>query len=195
MSEDVLSLLLNSWSDGTKKQYSPHISRWFSYCKENYHDPFTASVFIGAEFLVKYYRTSKVEYSAMNTARSALSAIIKPVHGVTFGKHPIIQRLLKGIFKETPSLPKYTVTYDVKQIFDYFKSLGDIGSQPLEMISKCTATLLCLLSGQRSQTMGALSLDFMFFDNTRESFYIPTLLKQSRPKFSSTTSRVLYVSC
>jgi len=84
-------------------------------------DPFAASIYEGAEFLVDYFRISGNGYS-INTARSALSAIIKPHDSVPFGKNPLITRILKGIFGEKPSLPRYTVTYDAKQVIDFIKS-------------------------------------------------------------------------
>ena len=170
---------MNSWTEGTKKQYSPHIVRWVTYCQHHCIDPFSASVNDGAEFLVDYFTTAAVEDSVMNTARSALSAIIGPTGSISFGKNP----LLKGMFKERPSLPKYTVTYDVNTVFTYIKTLPDVISMTLEDLNKTTATMLCLLSGQRSQTLGAISINHMFLDNNTVVFYISTLLKQSRPTY------------
>ena len=39
-----------------------------------------------------------IDYSAFNTARSALSTIIPEKEGLKFGKQPIVKRPLKGIF-------------------------------------------------------------------------------------------------
>ena len=166
ISDALLNLLMDSWTTGTKKQYSPHISRWVQYCYENNLEPHTTSMVDGAEFLAKYFSTSGVEYSVMNTARSALSAVIRPINSVTFGSHPLVKMMLKGIFKERPSIPKYTVTYDVNKIFTYIKSLDHVSTLSLDVLTKCTATMLCLLSGQRSHTLGAISLDFMHLDES-----------------------------
>lgn len=181
-SEDLMDILMKSWSSATKKQYSTHLLRWIEYCRINHVDPFSASVKQGAEFLFFCFKSTDNGYSALNTARSALSSIILPTNGVTFGKHPLIQRLLRGIFKERPSLPKYTVTYDVKRVFNFITSL-DQDSLSLELVSKCLATLLCLISSQRSQTIASLSIDHMYIDESNAIFYIPSLLKQSRPGF------------
>ena len=48
-------------------------------------------------FLVNVFKLGQ-GYSAINTARSALSSIFKPRHGVTFGEEPFIKRLLQGMF-------------------------------------------------------------------------------------------------
>ena len=76
LSQQALDVLMNSWSKGTKDQYSPHIERWLRYCQTNLFDPFNATVYQGAEFLVSYFRNSGNKYISINTARSALSAII-----------------------------------------------------------------------------------------------------------------------
>jgi len=140
------------------------------------------SVQVGAEFLAKLFKESTIGYSAVNTARSALSAIITPINGIPFGKQPLIQRLMRGVFKQRPSLPKYTVTFDVKKVFDFIESL-DFDHLDLEMLTKCLAVMLCLLSGQRSQTLTKLSIDFMHLEESKVVFYIPSLLKTSRPNF------------
>ena len=41
---------------------------------------------------------------------------------------------------------------------------------------------MCLLSGERSQTLTYLSTDFIYFNNSGCAFYTSKLLKNSRPK-------------
>lgn len=183
LSEGALDVLMSSWSEGTSKQYTPHLRRWFSFCSENELDPFAFNVKNGAEFLTIYFELSKCNYSSMNTARSALSSFIPANNGIRFGDHPLIKRLLRGMFKQRPSLPRYTVTYDVKGVLDYIKQYTISEEMSLESLSKYLATLMCLLSGQRSQTLASLSKDYMHIDDNRCIFYIPELLKTSRPNF------------
>ena len=109
---------MKSWTPSTCKQYSPHIIRWLEFASLRKINPFDASVNDGAEFLAKLFNESRREYSVMNTARSASSSIFPTINGISFGKQPLIQRLLKGMFKERPSLPRYTITFDVKPVFD-----------------------------------------------------------------------------
>ena len=193
LSDDTLKLVMSSWSKGTCKQYSPHISRWVAYCEAKSLDPYTADFGVGAEFLTQYFYSSPVDYSSFNAARSALSALLQPVNGLTFGNHPLIKRLLRGIFKERPSLPKYTVTYDVNMVFIFLKSLPALENRSLELPTKTTAILLCLLSGQRYQSLSALTLDHVFNDGTKYVFYIPTLMKQSRPRFHPASLRIYVI--
>ena len=85
------------------------------------------------------------------------------------------------MFRERPSLPKYTVMYDANLVLDFIKSQK--GYMSFEMLTKCLVTLLCLLCGQRVQTMAALCTDYMYVDDEKVIFYIPTLLKTTRPVF------------
>ena len=74
----------------------------------------------GVEFLTKYFITG-VGYSAVNSARSAFSFLIKPLHGITFGKNPLVSRFLRGVFNIRPALPRYVTTWNVSKVFQYLK--------------------------------------------------------------------------
>ena len=52
LSIGVLELITKSWSEGTTKQYAPHLRRWFSFCSENELHSLNADVSSGAEFLI-----------------------------------------------------------------------------------------------------------------------------------------------
>ena len=57
-----------------------------------------------------------VSYSMVNTTRSALSSVFPAKEGTLFDKHRIIIKLLRGMYKQRPSLPHYAVTYDVAKV-------------------------------------------------------------------------------
>jgi len=63
-----------SWREGTSKQYHTYLKRWRQYCDEKDIDLFQPGVYNGVEFLVSLYKAS-LGYSAVNTARSALSSV------------------------------------------------------------------------------------------------------------------------
>ena len=190
LSSDTLNLMMKSWSTGTSKQYSSHLNRWFKFCSENSIDPCNATISNGAQFLSDYFIKSNCDYSSVNTARSALSAIFSMTEGCTFGNHPIIQRLLRGIFKEKPSLPKYNVTYDVKKVFDYIQHCKISEETSLDVLSKILATFMCMLSGQRSQTLASLSTDYVNLENTRCFFLHSHITKDFEASFSPGTLTV-----
>ena len=84
----------------------------------------------------------------MNNARSALSAVIEPIDGLTVGSHPLIKRIMKGVFKTKPSLPKYTVTYDASGVLKYFSTRPPNHLLNIQELTWKLATLMALLSAQ-----------------------------------------------
>ena len=76
-------------------------------------------------------------------------------NGTEFGKHPIITRTSKGIFRNCPPLPRYMVTYDPDLALDFLKSLPSQGNITLKCQTLQTATILALLSGHRCQSINS----------------------------------------
>ena len=67
--------------------------------------------------------------------------------------------MIKGIFKLGSKLPKYVVTYDLDIILHYMYSLPANNLLSMALLTKKLFTLLCLLNGQRSQTISSLKVD------------------------------------
>ena len=109
ISRDALEILSASWIMGTEKRYNSHVKRFVKFCRERYTDPIQATTEIGIEFLTEYFKTG-VGYSSVNSARSALSNIIKPVCNVPFGKSPLVCRFLKRVFNIRPAFPRYVTS-------------------------------------------------------------------------------------
>ncbi len=100
-------------------------------------------------------------YRAINTARSALSAVLTSENGPPIEAHSLICRLLKGVFEHRPSLPKHTTIWDVGRLLDYLRTISPISKLSLKQLSLKTITLLCLLTGQRCQTLHAINIQNM----------------------------------
>ena len=83
-----------------------------TYCRQRKIDPLRAAVADGLNFLASLFQSGS-SYSALvpyvNTARSALSSILSMQDNTKFVSHPLVSRLLKGVFEHRPSLPKYDV--------------------------------------------------------------------------------------
>ena len=95
ISEKASSLMLKAWRKGTQKQYKTYLKQWQLYCDTARCDPLSAPLHVGINFLAEL--ADNIGYSAVNTARSALSTVITLPNGSSFGKHPMVKRLLKGI--------------------------------------------------------------------------------------------------
>ena len=88
---------------------------------------------------------------------------------------------MTGIFKLKPALPRYVSTFDTQQVLNYLDTIQTSLLTPLKELSHKLAMLLCLLSGQRNQSIAALDMDYMHLTDNECIFYIPTLLKTTRP--------------
>ena len=103
------------------------------------------------------------------------------IPGVTsISSHPLIIRLLKGIFHVRPPKPRYEFIWDTELVLQFLKNLHPsvIG---LKLLTLKTVTLLTLLSGQRVSTLHQFRLSQMQRTPTIVVFNIQGLLKQSRP--------------
>lgn len=150
------------------------------FCRSRGIDPFSASLEDGLEFLHHQYQNG-LSYSGINTARSALSAVIFLPDGSSFGNHPLVSRFLKGVFESRPSLPRYKHIWDVSLVLDYLKTLPPLEESNLKDITHKTVMLVALLSGQRCQTVHALTISGMKTTNVTVHFEITKLLKTSKP--------------
>ena len=110
-------------------------------------------------FLFSMVYEEKGKYGIIAVARSAISAILPKINRQTFGNNHRVSRMIIGRFKLSPSLPKYVVTYDLDSILQYMDSLPANNVLSMNLLAKKVCTLLCLLSGQRSQTISSLKVD------------------------------------
>jgi len=107
LSESATSLILQSWRKGTKQRYRPFITKWEQYCSQRKINPFSATIEHGINFLAELYQIG-IGYSALNTARCALSTVCFTSEHYTFRQHPLVCHFIKGIFECRPSLPRCT---------------------------------------------------------------------------------------
>ena len=147
LSSSVKDVLMASWREGTSKQYHTYLKRWRQYCDDKDIDLFLPGVHNGVEFLVSLYKAG-LGYSAVNTARSALSSLLILENNKKFGDHPLIVRCMKAIFELKPSLPKYNEIWDVRVVLDYLKTFGASTALPLKELTLKLTMLLCLTTGQ-----------------------------------------------
>ena len=180
LSEAAVSIISSSWRKSTQRQYKPYIVKWEQYCSSRKLDQLSTTVEDGVNFLAELYQGGS-GYSALNTARSALSTTLMISDSETFGSHPLVSRFMKGAFETRPSLPRYGETWDVNVMLNYLSSLGLPAKQTLKMLTYKVVMLLSLLSSQRRQTIHALDISTMQLSLEKCTFMIKSLLKTSRP--------------
>ncbi|KAK2561652.1 hypothetical protein P5673_015004 [Acropora cervicornis] len=181
ISKEASKLILKSWRTGTQKQCRTYLERWKLFCPSRKVNPLCGTVTNGIDFLVTQYKRG-LTYSSLNTARCALSNVILLPNGNTFGNHPLVTRLMKGVLESRPTLPRYNSICNVSTVLDFIKTLGPNEELSLKNVTLKWVTLVALLSGQRCQTIHTLRISGMKETNGQIRFDISTLLKTSNPE-------------
>ena len=146
------------------------------------------------EFLTDCYHGGK-GYSTINTYRSALSTTLCSMNGDpdSLGSHPLIARLLKGVYVLRLPTPRYSSTWDVSKVTDYLKTLAPLRELNLKSLTLKTVMLCALASAQRQQTLSALDLKFKKESRDSISFVVTDRLKTSRPSLLRSLFRLQVV--
>ena len=75
ISKEAKDVIMASWRTGTSKQYQVYLGRWLQFCQSKGIPHMAASIDHGIDFLATLF-ASGLGYSAINTARSALSSVL-----------------------------------------------------------------------------------------------------------------------
>ena len=121
-----------------------------------------------------------LSYSAVNTARSALSTIITIDNG-TFGNHEIVVRFMKGIFNIRPALPKHATIWDTNIVLKYLEKMSPRTCLNLKQLTLKVVMLSALLTGQRAQTIHLFNLDNITVQGDEVQITITDPIKTSKP--------------
>ena len=180
LSSSAKEIIMASWRPGTGKQYHSYLGLWERFCAQKAIVVEDASVENGIDFLASLYEDG-LGYSAINTGRSALSSVLTSPGNVTFGNHPLVSRFLKGVFELKPSLPRYHRIWDVSVVLRHLKNLEPVNALDLKVLMLKFTMLLCLLTGQRYQTLSKLDITLMQILPGKYVFTISEKLKTTRP--------------
>ena len=179
ISEKAINLICASWRRRTEKSYSSAWGLWQGWCSKGYIDPLSASLSDIANFLSSEFENGK-QYSTLNTYRSAISATHPPIEGYPVGQHPIICRLLQGMFNERPRKPRYQYVWDVGDVVEFLKSMAPNEALSYKDLTMKLATIMAITNADRASDLHAL--DRRFIQETPEGmlFRIPGLTKTRR---------------
>jgi integrase len=150
-----------------------------AFCSKKCSNPLSPNLNDVLDFLAELFYNGK-SYSVVNTARSALSTFIS-LDGQPIGTHPLVKRLVKGVFNLRPALPKYKHIWDVGQVLQTLEKLTPVKDISLRALTLKLTMLLALLTGQRVQTLQAFTVNNIFVTENSVRFSVQSLLKTSRP--------------
>lgn len=126
---EALDILLDSISVNTFKQYQSCLKEWYNFCTLHNYDYFDSSPLIILKYLTSIYNKGS-KYGTLNTHKSALALLLGQQ-----ASDDLISRFLKGVFRRTPSVPRYNSTWDTSIVLNYLSTLNN-ESISLETLSK-----------------------------------------------------------
>ena len=113
-----LSTLLYSTLRHSDNQYNVYLKKWISFCSTQDHQPLERNDLLCLEFLRRLLKFN-YSYSAINSARSALSCIFD---NPPFGELPLVTRFMKSVYNIKPHQPRYHKTWDVSTVLKYLEN-------------------------------------------------------------------------
>ena len=171
--------MLSSWREKSAKSYDSQFQRWLGWCRARGADPISCPIGEVINFLADLF-TQGYQYRSINAFRSAISSVHDKVDGCDVGQHPLVNRLLKGVFHQRPPQPRYTQTWDVGLVTNYFKSKGENKSLLLPDLTHKLAMLMALTRPSRSADLANLNLNRRSYSQEGVTFLPTELAKQSR---------------
>ncbi|XP_063975163.1 uncharacterized protein LOC135161489 [Diachasmimorpha longicaudata] len=168
-------LFEKSITTSTRKQYESGLRAWWNFSYENNLDVYDTKTPQIIDFLHKMFKKG-ASYSSLNTTRSAISLI--SINNIN--NDGMISGFFKSVFKERPTKPKYTTTWDVSPVLDFLEKLAPFKQLKLKEAGEKLSTLLALTSAQRLQTLALINIDNIVIDSTGLSIKITERIKTSK---------------
>ncbi|CAG2245652.1 unnamed protein product [Mytilus edulis] len=177
---DTTNILYDSWRNSTKKQYGSYLNKWVQFCVKRQINSFKASNSIVLQFLTELFQKG-LGYSAINTARSALSSVLDCGKVNPIGNDPLICRFMKGVYNKRPTLPRYEVTWDVDVMLKFLCTLSPVNMLTLKNLTLKLTMILSLLTAQRTQTLHLMDINDITVNNDELIIKVTKLIKTSKP--------------
>ena len=135
LSDTTNSILVSSLRESTRKKHNPYQQKWHIYCQENNINPVTPNITNVLDFLSNLYDQG-ISYSAINSAKRALSYVILIPPYTKLSDHPLMSQYGKGVFNLRPPKPKLQLVWDVKIVFSYLEEKGLNNKLPDKILSQ-----------------------------------------------------------
>ena len=132
------------------------------------------------DFLADLYHGQGLQYHSINVIRSAVSMTHKNIESAPIGQHPLVSRLMRGIYNSRPPVPQYCNTWDVASVLSWIKNQGDNQDLPVKELSGKLALLMALVSANRTSQLQALDLQLRSYSPNGVTFQLASLTKKRK---------------
>lgn len=150
------------------------------FCDRQAINSFSVSVNDIIEFLTEQFEEG-LGYSAINTARSAISSLGITFAGFSAGTHPMVIRFMKGVYNLRPPVSRYTHIWDVDKVLTYLRKLSPVKALTLKDLTLKLTILMALVNTARCQTLHLLTVNKLQKLPSEFVLQLDSLIKQSRP--------------
>ncbi|XP_057338526.1 uncharacterized protein LOC130676391 [Microplitis mediator] len=174
--EKAVELLVGSITDSTMKQYNKPLQEWKKFSSERKIDMFKPQTNQVINWLTQKYQEG-ASYGSLNTARSALSLIA----GDKIGKDPTISRLMKGVFNQRPSKPKYEKIFSLDPVLDNLEKLYPLENLSMLELTEKLVMLLAIVTAHRKQTLALIKVNNIMKTDSGYEIKIPDRIKTTKP--------------
>ena len=131
--------------------------------------------------LAHLFHKEDQKYGAITVARSALSTILPKIRRKTFGQDLNVSRMIKGIFKLRPSLPKYITTYDPNIMLRYIDSLPHDNFLLMKLLTKKVVHITAPAKWTTCAVLAGLKIIKIKPIKWHIPFYIDKILETTKP--------------
>ena len=114
-------------------------------------NPISAIVASIIEFLTDQFDLG-LQYCTINTIRSSISTTHPGIEGTAVGSHPLVSRLMRGIFNCRPPITRYGRSWNIGTVIDFFANHYKSASLTVLQLAKKVATLLAITNVDRCST-------------------------------------------
>lgn len=156
LSQRATKLVEASWRQSTEAQYSSCWRRWTVWASLHGISSTSPALSEVVNFLADLYDEG-LQYRTINTVRSTLSSTLPQYNGYFVGKHPLILRLMKGIFNSRPVIPKLFPAWSVKTVLSTLAQWSPANSLSLKLLSMKTTMLVALATAKRASSIKLLT--------------------------------------
>ena len=176
-----------SWRERTELNYGSAWKQWCEFCAGSGICATSPALTDVMNYLGFLYDKG-LKYRTINCARSALSSTLLPFGGFKVGQHPLITRMMKGIYNSRPPLPKRCSSWSVMKVLEMLRTWGPASSLDLKTLTLKTVMLLALACSKRVSSLAMLSVNSKFCEISENYIKLQPigLEKHSRPGLIST---------
>ena len=155
LSNEAQELVGASWRNSTEQHYGSAWRKWCRYCSEFGFSPTSPTLNNILDYLAHLFKLG-YKYRSINVHRSALSSTLKPIQSYQVGQHPLVKRLMKGVFNSRPPVKKLCESWSVMKVLQLLKTWSPAKTLDLKCLTLKTLMLLALATAKRCSS---LSLD------------------------------------